>query len=104
MHTNAHNSMCALLPEGDFPNAGGPPQSLPRAGSHEREWQQACRGGPTPLSNFDHSGPAIELLLLGNVATLVNRPIAFDPVVCKIAGDDEANRALHRQYREGWSL
>ena len=60
VHTNAHNSMCALLPEADFPNTGGPPQTLPRAGSHEREWLAACRGGPTPLSNFDHTGPAVE--------------------------------------------
>ena len=104
MHTNAHNSMCALLPESDFPNAGGPPQSLPRAGSHEREWVQACKGGPVPLSNFDHSGPVIELLLLGHVATLVNQPLEFDPVACKIAGNQEADRALRPKHREGWSL
>ena len=104
VHTNAHNSMCALLPEKDFPNTGGPPQTLPRAGSHEREWLAACRGGPVPMSNFDHSGPAMELMLLGNVASLVGQPLAFDPVACKIAGNDEADRALRPPHREGWSL
>ncbi len=104
VHTNAHNSICALLPEGDFPNQGGPPQSLPRAGSHEREWLQACTGKATPISNFDHSGPAIELMLLGNVATLVGRPLEFDPPTCTIVGNDEANRALRPKHREGWTV
>ena len=104
VHTNAHNSIYALLPEGDFPDAGGPPQSLPRAGSHEREWLEACRGGSTPLSNFDHSGPAIELMLLGNVATLVGQPLAYDPARCRIVDNDAADRALRPERRKGWQL
>jgi hypothetical protein len=104
VHTNAHNSVCAILPESDFPNQGGPPQSLPRSGSHEREWAQACKGGPTPLSNFDHSGPSMELMLLGNVATLLQRPLEFDPVECGIPGDAEADAALRPPHREGWAL
>ncbi len=104
VHTNVHNSICVLLPEKDFPKAGGPPQTLPRSGSHEREWVQACKGGLTPLSNFDHSHPVCELLLLGNVATLVGQPLEFDPLACKIAGNDEADRALRPLHRQGWSL
>jgi len=104
VHTNAHNSMCALLPESHFPNTGGPPQKMPRAGSHQREWAQACKGGPAPLSNFDHSGPAMELLLLGNVASLVEQPFQFDPVACKIPDNEEADRALRPEHREGWAL
>ena len=102
--TNFHNSVCKLLPEKDFPNAGGPPQRLPRSGSHEREWVIACKGGPKPMSNFDHSGPVVELLLLGNVASLVDRPLEFDPVTCKLLGHEEADRMLLRPYRHGWSL
>ncbi len=104
VHTNAHNSICALLPERDFPHAGGPPQSLPRSGSHEREWLGACKGGPAAFSNFDHSGPAVELLLLGNVATLVGKPLKFDPAAGKIADNEEADRALRPARREGWAL
>jgi hypothetical protein len=104
VHTNAHNSICALLPASDFPDAGGRPRKLPRSGSHEREWLRACRGGPAAWSNFDHSGLAIELLLVGNVATLVNRPIVFDPAAMKIVNNDEADRALRPKPRPGWSL
>jgi len=102
--TNFHNSVCKLLPEEDFPDAGGPPQRLPRSGSHEREWVAACKGGPRPMSNFDHSGPVVELLLLGNVAALVDGPLEFDPVACRLLGNEEADRMLLRTYRDGWSL
>jgi len=101
---NFHNSVCKLLPEKDFPNAGGPPQKLPRSGSHEREWVHACKGGPKPMSNFEHSGPVVELLLLGNVASLINRPLEFNPMACTILNDEEANRMLLPPYRNGWSL
>lgn len=104
VHTNAHNSACVLLPEKDFPKAGGPPQRLPRVGNHMEEWLQACKGGPTPMSNFDHSGPVMELLLLGNVASLVGQPFEFDPVACKIPNNEEADRALRPPRRQGWSL
>jgi len=104
VHTNAHNSICQLLPEGDFPDSGGPPRSLPRCGSHEREWIQACKGGNKPFSNFDHSGPAMELLLLGNVATLLGKPLEFDPVACTIPASTEADALLRPEHRPGWEV
>jgi hypothetical protein len=64
----------------------------------------ACKGGPTPMSNFEHPGPMIELLLLGNVAALVDGPLKFDPVACKIVNHEEADRMLLHPYRSGWSL
>jgi hypothetical protein len=105
VHTNAHNSICAILPESDFPDAGGPPQRLPRSGSHEREWMAACRGEATPISNFNHSGPAMELLMLGNVATLVpEQTLEYDPKQSKIVNLEEADRWLSWPRREGWEL
>jgi hypothetical protein len=56
------------------------------------------------MSNFDYSGPVLELLLLGNICTLVGRPIEFDPVSCKIINDDEADRAIRPPRREGWDV
>ncbi|MCX7886561.1 MAG: Gfo/Idh/MocA family oxidoreductase [Verrucomicrobiae bacterium] len=103
-HTNAHNSVCVLLPAKDFTNAAAPPQRLPRVRSHFEEWLDACRGGQTPFSNFDHSGPAMELLLLANVASLVDESLEFDPVTCKILNNGEADRALHPPRRAGWEL
>jgi len=104
VHTNAHNSICAVLPEGDFRDAAGPPRRLPSVPGHEREWMAACRGEGTPLSNFNHSGPAIELLLLGNVATLFEKPLEYDPMACRVVNSDEADRLLRPPRRDGWEL
>ena len=104
IHTNAHNSRCVFLPAADFPEPLGPPQRLPRSGSHEREWVRACKGGTPPLSQFSHSGPAMELLILGNVANLVEGPIEFDPRAMRILNHDQADRLLRPPYREGWSV
>ena len=104
IHATEHNSSFTLLPEAKFADVEGPPQTLPRSGSHEREWLAACRGGPPAMSNFNYSGPLAEFLLLGNVATQFDHPIEFDPVTCKVAGSPKADQALRRPYREGWSL
>jgi predicted dehydrogenase len=105
VHTNMHNSECALLPLDNFPHQGGRPQRIPRSGSHEREWVQACRDrGPKPMSNFDYAGPVLELLLLGNICTLLGRPIEFDPIGCKVVNDEDANRALRPPRRDGWTV
>ena len=89
------------LPEKESPDCGGPPQTFPHVDGHQREWIAACKGGSEPLSGFNHCGPSIELMLLGNVASLVNPPLEFDPAACKILGDDEADRALRSEHRKG---
>ena len=104
VHTNAHNSVCAFLPESHFPDVAGPPRRLPHVAGHERDWFQACRGGPAALSSFEHSGPAMELLLLGNVASLVGDPLEFDPVATKIVNHAEADALLRPEHRKGWSV
>ena len=72
------------------PAAAHPARRKPRT-----RMGQACRGrGPKPMSNFDYAGPVLELLLLGNICTLLGRPIEFDPIACKMVNDEDANRAL----------
>jgi hypothetical protein len=46
----------------------------------------------------------MEVLLAGNIATLVDKPIEYDPVTGTIPNNDAANNAIRRQYGEGWSL
>ena len=46
----------------------------------------------------------MELLLLGNVASLVNAPLEFDPPKCQIVNNDDADGALRPERREGWAL
>jgi hypothetical protein len=94
----------SLLPEDKFKGFEGPPRTLPRARGHEREWLDACKGGPPAMSSFDYAGRLAEFVLLGNAATLVGETIEFDPVEMRIANNTEADEALWHQYRQGWTL
>lgn len=104
LYANAHNTRFTLLPEDKFRDMAPPPRSLPRSRGHEREWLGACKGGPAAMSNFDYAGPLAEFVLLGNVATLVDSPIEFDPLECKVVNNTRADAALSRTYRQGWAL
>jgi len=104
LYSNAHNTEFTLLPEERFKNFEGPPRSLPRSRGHEREWLDACKGGPPAMSNFNYAGALTEFVLLGNVATQFNHKIEFNPLAMKIVNSTEAHEALRREYRKGWSL
>lgn len=104
IHSTGHNMSFSLLPTDKFKDFEGPPRTLPRSRGHEREWLDACRGGPAAMSNFDYADPLAEFVLLGNVATLVGETIEFDPLEMKVVNNPKANAALEREYRRGWSL
>jgi len=99
-----HNATHTLLPEEKFKDFQGPAKTVPRSPGHEREWLAACKGGPPAMSNFDYADPMTEFVLLGNVATQFPQKLEFDPMACKVLNSKEADRALRREYREGWSL
>jgi len=46
----------------------------------------------------------IELLLAANVAGRFDEPLEYDPVACRIVGNDEADALLRPPYRKGWTL
>jgi predicted dehydrogenase len=104
IHSTGHNTSFSLLPKDKFVDFQGPPHSLPRSRGHEREWLDACKGGKPAMSNFDYSGPLTQFVLLGNVATQFERRLEFDPLAMKIVNFAQANKALSREYRQGWSL
>ena len=104
IYSTGHNSSYTLLPEKDFADYQMPEPTLPRHGSHEREWLSACRGGPKAMSNFDYGAVLTEFVLLGNVATQFDRPLQYDPVAMECVGDAEATAALQREHRAGWEI
>lgn len=81
-----------------------PPATLPRSIGHRQEWLQACRGGDKPGSNFDYAGPLTEIVLLGNVALRTLSKLSWDSEKFEFTNSPDANRYLHREYREGWTL
>ncbi len=100
-----------ILPESLRREVGRPPKVLPRSPGHHQEWIDACKGGKPAGSNFDHAGPLAEAVLLGNVALrpeikekLTNKSLLWDGPGFKFTNLPEANKYLHTEYREGWSL
>ncbi len=104
LHANGHNTEITLLPAEKFKDFEGPAESLPRSRGHENEWLDACKGGPKAMSNFDYGAPLAEFVLLGDLATLHGKSLTYDPPAMKITDLPEANAALRRQYRTGWTL
>jgi hypothetical protein len=104
LYSNAHNTEFTLLPAEKFKDFKGPEESLPRSRGHEREWIDACKGGPAAMSDFTYSGPLTELNMLGNMATQIEGAIEYDPATMKVTNNAQADGLLRREYRKGWAL
>jgi hypothetical protein len=79
-----------------------PPKTIPRIpkSDHWMEWVNACKGGATPGSNFEHSGPLSEMVVLGNVALRTGKKIEWDAANCQVANVPEANAFVNKKYRK----
>jgi len=94
-----------LLPERRQKEYQRPPKTLPRSIGHHKEWIEACKGGPTPRSNFDFAGPLTEAVLLDAVCIRNGgEELVWDAPNLKITNLPEANALLHYEYRKGWTL
>jgi predicted dehydrogenase len=100
-----------LLPESRSKEYGRPPRILPRSPGHHKEWINACKGGEPAGSNFDVAGPLTEVVLLGNVALRMGQQLYekglklyYDGPNMKVTNLPEANKYIHNEYREGWTL
>lgn len=88
-----------------------PEPYIPSSPGHHMEWILACKGGEPAGSNFDWAGPLTETVLLGNIALrkdlrekLSGLVMKFDPEKFNFPEMPEADKYLHYQYRDGWSL
>lgn len=93
-----------LIPEKRMQEYKKPPKTLPRSIGHWKEWAAACKGRGSTRSNFDFAGPLTEAVLLGSVCVRTGGgKFTWDPENLKTSSD-AANRYLHYEYREGWTL
>ena len=96
-----------LVPETAMQAYQRPEKSLPRVDmGHEQEWIAACKGGPTPSSDFEVAAPFTETVLLGNIAIRAqeNRKLEWDGEKMEFTNLPDANRFVRREYRSGWEL
>jgi len=73
---------------------------------HARDFIDAIRNNRKPNADIEIGHLSASLCHLGNIATRVRRTLEFDPQTEQIAGDNETNRMLSRNYRkEGhWAI
>lgn len=104
--TNSHNTTVQLLPHEKFENVEQRrPLTLPNSPGHYREWIEACRGGPKPLSNFEYAAPFAEFLNVGSLTTRFSgEGIDFHPASGRITNHPRAAALLSYQFREGWKI
>ncbi len=98
-----------IFPESKMKAYKRPAKTLRRVkggvGGHEKDWINACKGGPAASSNFDYSGPFTETVVMGNLAVLnPDKVLEWDGENMRMTNDETANAFVKPKFREGWSL
>ncbi|MBT3244571.1 MAG: Gfo/Idh/MocA family oxidoreductase [Bacteroidetes bacterium] len=95
-----------MFPEERFLEYKTLPKTLKRIEtSHEMNWVEACKGGEPASSNFDYSGPLTEMVLMGNLAIRVpGERLLWDGENMTVTNNEDANKYIRREYRNGWEL
>ena len=96
-----------LIPETAMKAYKRPQKSIPRSPGIHEEWIEACKTGKKSTTDFSYAGPLTEMMLLGNIATLMHEKKAileWDAEKMEITNIPEANELLQMKYRDGWTL
>lgn len=96
-----------LIPETKMKEYKRPEKSIPRSPGIMKEWIEAAKAGKKSTTDFSYSGPLTEMMLLGNIATLMqhkNTILEWDAEKMELTNLPEANELLHMKYRKGWTL
>lgn len=93
-----------IIPEAKMQEFKQPPKTLPRSAGNDREWIEACKGGPAGGANFEFEGRITETVLLGNVALRAGKKLMWDGPNMKALNAPETQSYIRGEYRQGWSL
>ena len=98
-----------LIPETAMTAFTRPPKTLPRVpggrDGHEKNWLDAIRTHGQAVSHFDYAGPFTEVVLLGNVALhFPGTRLMWDSANMKVINQPDADRFIHPNFRQGWTL
>jgi len=111
--TPSHNTEVKLFPKEKFAGVEqSRPLTLPSSRGHYtlspgqyKEWVNACRGGPPPMSRFEHTATWAELLTVGSISTrFPGDTIEFDVATGQITNHPRAAALLRYEYRKGWTI
>jgi len=106
MH-NTYGKSPRIIPETEMKKYKRPEKTIPRSPGIHEEWIEACKAGKKSTTDFSYAGALTEMMLLGNIATLMqdkNVILEWDAKKMKVKNLPEANDLLHFDYRKGWEL
>ena len=100
--TGSYANACRLIPETAMKEYGRnrPAATYPRSVGHFKEWIEACKGGPSPRSNFDYAGVLTEVVLLGVLAVRTGKKIECDPKTGRILNLPEDHPYIRPGFRK----
>ena len=83
-----------------------PPKTIPRSIGHRQEFVQGCKDGKPQdaKAGFWYSGPFVEALLVGNLATRLQKRIEWDGANMRATNAPEAEPLIHKTYRKGFEI
>ncbi len=94
----------------DHPAARAVPVSIPRiqvpdgCSQHHREFADAVRGGTRPFSDYDHSVPLTEMVVLGCISQRVPGRLDWDQASGRFTNSEAANALLRPHVRAPWTI
>ncbi len=83
-----------------------PKASIPRSPGHRQEWIEACKAKKPEMAKagFWYSGAFTEALLVGNLASRLQKRIEWDSANMKAKDAPEADELIRKTYRKGFGL
>jgi hypothetical protein len=71
---------------------------------HQFDFLRCVQSRKDPVSDVDAAYTASVLGMLADISARLKTRLRWDPVKRKFAGNEEANRMLHRPMHNGWTL
>ncbi len=83
-----------------------PAKTIPRSIGHRLEWIKACKDHKPEdaKAGFAYSGPFVEALLVGNLATRLQKRIEWDAANMRATNAPEAEGLIRKSYRKGFEI
>lgn len=72
--------------------------------NHYYDWLNCIKTGEKPICDVEVGHRTATVCNIGNIAYELGRPLKWDPVKEKFAGDKEANSMLSRKMRKPWQV
>jgi predicted dehydrogenase len=95
-----------LVPESKMKDFHRPPKTIPRSIGHHAEWIEACKQGKPEdaKAGFAYSGPFTEALLVGVLATRLQKRIEWDGAAMRALNAPEADAIIRKHHRDGFGI